>query len=473
MTETNCTVQNRPKNLIKGFLYGFYFPIVICAWAVFCYLFDMQDLGLFVLIGIAGLILVTFNDITPIIPLFTCFVLVVRDYAPLTTLPYIVAYIFLFTCIAVHFIFFPVKGVYLGKLFFPLALVSAALLLGGVLSTHVSNYVHGLASALAVGPAVLFIYVLFLNGINPPKNFDIKIYLSTCMIITTVFAGFELLFIKNIYLLFMEELPYPITDLSFGWGNVNTLAAMILIAVPLCAFIAIRTKRLLSCLSVVVYLIAILYITGSDACQGILLFSLPFIALQMIIWSKHGFRRKLIVLTCLAFIFAAAAGIAVINYVPLQEIKELVLVKAYDNGRSKIYKKAFDLFKQNPIFGVGLGYKDDSSYTITNGRYNFHSTFFHVMATTGSVGIIAYAIYYFAQLKIILNKKTDFNAFGFISILLLESYGIIDICRFNVIPLVSYITLITLLLELDKFKAEASRLPLLDKFKCKYKRSTF
>jgi hypothetical protein len=87
----------------------------------------------------------------------------------------------------------------------------------------------------------------------------------------------------------------------------------------------------------------------------------------------------------------------------------------------------------------------------------------------GCAGIIAYTIYYIAQFKILFNKNSMFNAFAFISVLMLESYGLIDICRFNVIPLVSYITIITLVVELEKYKAEDSRLPLALLYKRRYK----
>ena len=457
MEEVKPNIFTKLKNLIYGFLYGFYLPLTVCIWAFVCFIFEMQDIGLFVLIAFAGLILVVHKDITPIIPILTCFFLLIRDYAPLTTLPYIVSYIFLFSCLVCHFIIFPPKAFCLGNMFFPLCLVTAALFLGGTISPYITQYKNGLVTAFTVGPMVLIIYLIFLNGVTPPKNFDLKIYLSVAIIIPTVFASLELFLIRN-----CESFSLLASRDSTGWGNVNHVAAMILIAFPLCAYLMCKTKRYAACLAVMLYLVIALYVTRSDGCQGILLMGIPFIALQIIIQSKHNLKQKIIVAFSIAFALISAFGIVVFNLFSINEITDFIIKATYDSGRRFLYAKAIDLFKKNPILGVGVSFIDESAYRVTN-NFNFHSTFFHILATMGTAGIVAYSVYYFVQFKILLNKNSDFNTFSFISILLLESYGIIDICRFN--ALVYYITLITLTLELEKYKAEDISLPLTQKHK--------
>lgn len=460
MEGTKTTFIFKVKNLINGFIYGFYFPLAICTWALICFYFNFQDVGLFVLICIAGLILVVHRDITPIVPILTCFFLLIRDYAPLTSLPYVVSYIFLFSCIICHFITFPPKVFCVGKLFFPLCLITAALFLGGTLSPYVTNYKNGLVPAFAMGPMVLLIYLIFLNGITPPEKLDLKVYLATAIIIPTVFAAFEHILIKT-----CTSLELFKARESMGWGNFNTFGAMVLLAVPMCAYLIAKSGKFIAFFSVIVFLIAADFLAHSDGSTGIVLMSLPFLALFVLLNSKRKNKRKIFIFIVCLILLVSSAALAIVNIFTFDEILNFIIIKTNNNGRLRIYKKAIELFKKNPVLGVGISFVDEASYIITNNMFNFHSTFFHVLATMGICGIIAYAVYIMSQVKVLLSGHSSFVPFAFTSFVLFQGYGIIDICQFNLIPLVCYATLLVLVSELEKLKADDKNLPLNYKYK--------
>lgn len=439
---------------IKSFIYGYYFPVCVSAWAFICFILNLQTLGFLVLLVSGTLILISVSDITPIIPLFTGFILLVKSYAPLITLPYFIAYGFLVLCFVIHYIRFPIKSLYLGKLFFPLCLVTAALFLGGTLSSYVSIYANGLVTAFSIGPAVLVIYFVFLNGARPPKNIDLKIYLCVSLIAATVFAGFEIIYIA------LNDYSVFINVFNLGWGNFNTFGAMVLIAVPLCGYLMAKTGKITTMLSVITFLVASDILCGSDGSSGIVLFSLPFIAVCVYFNVDKKHRKKLCYYAFFAVFAVMIAGLAISIKGKFEEIIEVAVVHANSNGRSNLFHIAMSLFKSNPLLGIGLGFNDESVYVTSPDAFNFHSTFSNVAATMGIFGLAAYTVYYFFRFRIIMGGRSSFNVFVFLSFIMFEAYGIVDVCEFNLIPLMSYITILLAVTESTNGKAEDSRLPL-------------
>lgn len=441
---------------LNAFLYSGYYPVCVAAWAFICFAFNLQTLGLFVLIAIGGAIFVLYEDLTPIIPLFTCCVLTINDFPILTSAPYIVMYGILAGCVVYHFIVYPFKTFYLGKLFFPLCLVSAALFLSGLLSPMGrNNYANGLITAFSTGPLMLFIYLLFLNGVKPPENTDIGKYICYAIISATVFACVE---VCLCYILSQKYYGFRFFRI-LGWSNFNTVGAMTLISVPACCYLIVKTGKSMSFLAVIIFMIFTDIIARSDGSAGIALFSLPFLVVITFIHLNRKDRKQfLICIFAIAFALCAI-GIYILQIIGLEQILTFLKSTTENNGRLQLYGNAIALFKSNPILGIGVGFADESVYS-SGGVVNFHSTFFHVTATMGCLGIIAYIVYYFFRFKILLDGKTAFNVFAYLSFIMFEAYGLIDVCEFNVIPLMSFITLLMVCVELTNLKAEDNGLPL-------------
>lgn len=456
MKYVNRLKNNERVSQIIPFLYSAYYPVATSIWALACYILNIQTVGFMIFIAATGLILVFVKDITPIIPIFASFILTVRNFSLLTSVPYIVAYCVLGACFVYHFIRFPFKNFYLGKLFFPLCLVSAALFLGGVLSHHgLHYYKHGLISAFATGPLVLVIYLLFINGIDAPENTDVTTYVSLSVISATVCACLE---VFALYLLqnnvFMGR--------NTGWGNFNTVGALTLVAIPLCCYFMIKTEKIAALFAAIIFMIATNILSKSDGSTGISLFSLPFLVVFVFLNLKTKHRKRFILFLSVTVIILSAVGLFLLYKFGIDEMIGFITDRTNENGRSVIYKKAIKIFKENPILGIGQGFSDEQVYEPTM-TYNFHSTVFHVLATMGIFGCIAYSVYYFFRFKILLGGRASFNAFAYLSFILFEAYGLIDVCEFNIIPLMSFMTLIVLTAEISNIKGEETNLPLYDR----------
>ncbi|MBQ9486021.1 MAG: O-antigen ligase family protein, partial [Clostridia bacterium] len=314
--------------------------------------------------------------------------------------------------------------------------------------------------ALAVGPLVIIIYLFFINGIRPPKNFDVPLYVCINFIAATIVGCMELLLV-----FLTKDENFLINVRNLGWGNFNTLGAMTLIAIPACCYVIVKTGKSACTFAVIALFIVADLLSGSDGSLGIAVFSVPFLTVFTFFRLKKKDRKEFMICLFIVLTALCVAAIAIINELGLEEILSYTAFRAKDNGRIKLYSKALELFRANPLLGVGQGFRDESVYVPATGSlqtFNFHSTLFHVIATMGVLGIIAYAFYYFFRIKILLGRNAAFNAFAFLSFVLLQAYGLIDTCEFNVIPLMAYATLLILCVELyNEKKGKDDVFPLL------------
>lgn len=430
------TAKNGIKYLYHAvtekFVYGVFYPLLVAVWVFLCYAINLQALGLGVLIIAACFFFFTNEDLTPVIPIFALFIFLIRDFSALASLPYTVFYALLAISVIFHLFKYPFKKFRTGKLFFPLCLVSFALMLGGVLSPAVIAFAVGLPTVIGAGGLLLFIYLLFLNGIKPQKGFNLAVYLCCVIVIAAVTVSFQLLF--N----------------GAKWGNTNAAATVILIAVPACCYLMTKTRYLSSLCAVIVFFAASLYLTGSDGCMGILAVASPFIFAFTVSKLKSAEKKHALIFAEIALLVLCAACFVYLLINGTDKVIEEFLRRADSRVRIKLYLAAIDCFIKYPLTGVGLGYNDPTIFITENALqpFNFHSVFLHVLGTMGIIGIIAYAVYYTARFKIIISNPSHFNFYVFISFVLFEAYAMIDTCEFNVIPLMSYMTLFLVCAEI-------------------------
>jgi O-antigen ligase len=163
-------------------------------------------------------------------------------------------------------------------------------------------------------------------------------------------------------------------------------------------------------------------------------------------------------------IVVVAIATAIIVFVSLYGLEgtlDLLQIQVSDNGREPRYKKAIELFKENPIFGYGFQYTEDGTIASPIRIYNFHSTLFHVMATMGTFGLLAYLFYFVQRFAILMKSCSPFTTTMLIGFILVESYAMVDTGEFNAIPLMSAVTVMLAVVEWSTKKGNAtSALPL-------------
>lgn len=437
---------------LKPFFYGKYYPAVVALVTAILYYANLPLLGLGFFAFFATVQLVFFRDLTAFMPLPIFAVLVLRDFTVFNSIAPFIVLLFPFLALVAHFIIYPIKKVYLGKVFFSFIAITIALLLGGICSPHNQRYVNGLVTSLTVGPLLMFAYFLFANYFCPPDDFDAGEYfcfMLLCLGVTLFFETF---------------VPTVREVTSFGWGSTNTSATLLLLSIPAGWYLVLYKKNFILNFPLLLLQYVALVLANSDACIGIAFVITPIFLLVALTICKVPKNKKLILYTLITLV-AIALIVCGCMLAFLDEVRTLIIERLSlmldDGGRSKMYKTAVEEFLHYPLFGVGQGYTNDEFRLTLTGvvTFNFHSTFFHVLATMGSVGLIAYTYYYISRIKVFTACNTPFGKFAFIMFVMLQSYGAVDTSEFNVVPIMMTLTLFMVVVEMTA-KKQKTILPL-------------
>jgi hypothetical protein len=207
------------------------------------------------------------------------------------------------------------------------------------------------------------------------------------------------------------------------------------------------------------------YVLGSDGCLGASLAGLPFLAL-LILKNLKGKPKKLFLYALEGAVLLCATALLLLSIVGKMPLLLDFIVKSVNgtSGRDHLYFDALRVFNFYPLFGVGFGYYNHYTlppYGDVARLFNFHSTFFHVLASLGMVGILAYGFYFYQRFKILTKRNTCFNDFAFMSIGFFTCYGIADCVEFHTMPCVITVTLFILCTEFaNRKKTEQEFCPL-------------
>lgn len=447
------------NQFIHSFFYGPIYPILVGLFSVFSYFVSIPEIGIVSLGLIACFVLIIYKDLTPFIPLPFTVMLVFRSYDNVLQPINCVVFVLVFFSLVAHFIIYP-PTLKRGKLYLPLIFVSAALFLGGIGSPYFSEYERGLATVLATGPLLLFVYFLFTSYLCPPKGFSLKNYICYTLVILGVFVTIEVFFHR--YLFYVLSAP-NVSELDLGWNNINGVGSLLLATIPACWYLLTRSKRITLSLLSMIFIYVGIVLTRSDGCIGTAIVFIPILMIFSV--SKGNSFHKNILTKIFLIVLSLCSIIAFWGMLKtdLKSVFDFILLKLSDDtNRTILFKDALELFKSHPLFGVGQGYYNPDGWLSLSPvvAYNFHSTFFHVLATMGIVGLVAYIFYFIQRYRIIMAKNSVFNLFAFFSFTMFEMYGMVDTCEFNVMPAMLVVTIILTVIERINTKGNDGALPL-------------
>lgn len=250
---------------IRQFLTSKQFMIMILIISSILFSFEMEVLGLIILLLFASAILFWVDDLMPI---FFCImmigVMVLRLYNSFYLLkPYIwVAIIPIFAFIF-HLIYYkPIKRQ--KKFVTPYLLISIALVLGGLFSIMPKDYFSPTALYYTVGGGfgLLLFYFIFTGYFNPHTLYDSK-HIFAFLMLVVGFFGIIILIIQYISIVipFMRQLgdfvpSKEFTDMIIG-GKLqlgNNLSTVLLLTMPFCFYLAKTCKS-----STIYYLLGLLH----------------------------------------------------------------------------------------------------------------------------------------------------------------------------------------------------------------------
>ncbi len=443
------------KNAIDDFFYSLKNPIFIAMVVLLSYLTGLTAVGLAVLVIFCCISLFLYDDLLPIIPtaLSVSFIFCDLRFISFTNIAFILIIAPFAVSLIYHLIRFCPKKFIFGQLFVPIIAVTVALFAGGLFSHYLGDWLAGVPIAISIGPAVFALYVLFTNYVHPPKDVDVKAFFFW----TLTSIGL---------LLSMQTLNYQLEGLNtyhLGWGNINFVGIILLICYPAPVFLMCRSKVILPYLLIMVFMLLGAFMTDGEGALGIM--AIFTILLFLIAYKNMRVekRKALLFWIGIAIIGVILLVIAVIalGYLPVI-INKLIKTFTDDNMRTNLYKNAWRLFVQNPLFGAGVGYHNYVEQELSGGileTFNFHNTPLHVLSTMGLFGFIMYFCYFFVRYRILMENRSATNLIAWISFSMFELYGFLDPAEFVIMPNLIYI--IVLMVIIEKLNAvHVEKLPL-------------
>lgn len=444
------------KQFLDGIIYSPVNPAIVFSLCIFTYATKLSYIGLFLLSVYFCLLLALYDDITPVIPCAISVCFMFRDLS-ITNIRNVVFDLLVLAdagFLIYHLIRFRPKKIAVGQLFVPLIAVMLAFFTGGLLSIYIYDYLKGLPFAISLGLGIPALYFVFLNYVNPPASFNLKLFLAQIFMYAGLAIAFEMI-VHNIL---------GFTTYNLGWGNINLGATVFLLAVPLTFYLLTKARIILPYVFAILVLYLGAVLSRSDGVLAILLVFSPIMLIYAFKYMRAE-KRKLFTYLCAFGIIAVLIVGILAAYLGLtqQLIEKLIKVMTDDNKRSDIYGEAWKLFINNPVFGVGEAYYNDALYEPGSGiiaAFNFHCTPLHILATMGLFGMICYVVYFVMRYRIIGVKNTCFTVFAFLTFSLFECYGFVDPAEFCLAPNMLNATIFITLVELINSVPSNGHLPL-------------
>ncbi len=338
----------------------------------------------------------------------------------------------------------------MGKMFYVQLAVSIVLLFGGIGVISAERFMGGFPIAIALGFGVLGVYLLLNLFLKRDHNRDVGLFFGKMMTYIGIVLCLEL--IITIVRSGMPISDWPNSYWDLGWGIRNNVATYLSLTMPMTFYLVTRYRHgwIPFLIGVFQGVCIVLTMSRGGMIGGVItgVFSLIFIVIK----SKNKKRTLIpIAILCVAVIIV----LVIFRDYVVQVIGAIADRGFGSNGRDALYLEAIELFKKYPFQGAGMGYLGNNFDLSVMSFYWFHSTFFQIIGSMGIVGLIVYAIYYFQRFKVLFsNIKCSFNLFILAMWLGFEAYGMIDTTTFVPFPNMMLIILTCLLLESPSSRKE-------------------
>ena len=433
------------KDKAKAFLNGHYYPVLIFLVTLISHTFSLELFGVGIIFATASIGLVVCDDLKFLISPLLMFILTFSQKSvgsgKFFQKPYLIAMI----CFAIYFIVLfiihfvihkksvNIKNFTKSKLFLGYTLLCGAFILNGALNFDgydVKNISFALLLILSIG-VVFFIFSINLNDSDKVKDYLFYVLYLVSILITLQ------LFLSFIGQIRIENGEIVKESIMVGWGMWNNIGGMLAILLPIHFYFAAVVKKLgiLFYFSGVISFLAIVLTLSRSS----LLVSCIIIVISAIACCFYGSNKKISrIITCVIFLIGVL-GIIVL-WDKISSILGDYLSRGFDdNGRFDIYKKGFENFLNNPVFGGGFYSVDAQEHTFAfflPDRY--HNTIIQMMGACGIVGLLAYLFHRYQVIRLLWCKRSMFTFFASLSIFALLLTSLLDNHFFNFYPTFVY-----------------------------------
>lgn len=371
--------------------------------------------------------------------------------------------ILLFAALILRMVIFKIK-VRAGVMTLPFFAVTLLVTISAVVNAKKvdpANRTHVIFYTIALGIAMLIIYLYIVNYTNVNNGNDSYKRLERAMIYFGVAIFLIVIFshITNVITEMYVKLSYIVKEntLAEYYRNIkkanfksivfykqwkNNVTMLGLFALPFPFFKAIRERKGFRyfLIGIAIYLGCLLTFSKTAIILGTALVTALTI-LTLIKTSKSN--RKKIALFALLSIGLIIALLIVFK----EKITEYSFISFNSTVRIKMWKHGLKVFKENFIFGTGIISLDSgTSYVPLEKGYTmlwYHNSIIQVLANFGIVGILVYGYFNFILFKTMLYKTRLKGLILTTSVLSVKLFGLVNPGIFSPIP--SMIILIAIL----------------------------
>lgn len=442
------------------------FTALLALGCILAYAFSLE-LVYYTLVVICGLfVIILGDDFLPVIPMFLfCYIAPSPSNNPgkyADSIFYInngAWYMFILIALVVPAVIFRLaldKEIGRGKLLFTsrklwlgLVILGGSYLLSGLGASHYAEiWSNNLLFAFLEFVCIIGLYLLFTATVKWDKShIDYFAWVMLLFGLTVSLEVFYHYIFGNVY---NEQGVFVRNFIFTGWGNYNNVSAMIAVSIPFAFYFACKYKRsyIYLGLSGIILVGLVLSCSRASTLVGAMMFAVCFIVSIFICKHKQEYCISSIVFSVLAVLFALVFRnyiAKIFNAIP--DIVNSSTGGVNDSGRLGIYKEGFWTFLDNPIFGESFYRPKDANQWwqwSQNAEWKsfmparWHNTIIQMLASCGTVGILAYAFHRFQTLKLFYQKFTLLNVFIGLSLACFLAMSLLDCHLFNLGPTLIY-----------------------------------
>lgn len=326
------------------------------------------------------------------------------------------------------------------KLLPGMLVLGGAYMLGGTFSGHYFD--HGMNNALFAFlqfVSIFGMYYLFTGAVN--WNRARRGYLAW----TGLCVGFSILFQLGYIYITNDVIVNGVIkrgQIYSGWGNYNNVGALLAMMIPFAFQLAtIRRKNWIYHLCALIFFVGTIFTCSRSA---ILVATVTYIlSCGLLVYkdlhTKSSLLMHFVILSLILLVYL------IFHEELLELFRELIGRGLSPSSRDKIYIEGLKQFWKYPVFGGSFYPTDYVPYTFSEIEAfssffpsRWHNTVVQVLASCGTVGMIAYLYHRVETIKMIFQNPSVGKVFIAISILTLLGTSMLDCHMFNIGPVLFY-----------------------------------
>lgn len=439
--------SNAVRSLRKFFI-SEKFMLLMFALAALITIFHLEVAGVIIFVFIISILLVLCDDLlTTTLPFLLVALTLIKCNDSYRVFIHYVGYsAIVIAALIFHFVYYRQKIV-LGKALSPMIAASIAVTLGGVGFLSAKEYFNLVSFyyVFGLGFGMVLIYIILTTYLNCERDYSVKEKFTDIMVYMGLFAVFMML---EFYLVNIREVIDTKGIIYMQWRN--NISTFLMLAMPFAAFKAVKKPSYVF-LALIYYLCILL--AGSRG--GLIFGGIELVMTISILIGIDKRHRWTFIAIAMGIMLSAAFYFQDFYGFFSETINRLIMGLMGITGsekevRLRLFARAFEDFNSNPIFGTGLAYMGNRD---VHPSKEFALCWYHceplqIMASLGTLGIVAFSIQLMWRFYIFLKKKTVFNITILVSYVGLEMMSLVNPGIFCPIPYLFMVTMYLAIVEM-------------------------